>query len=267
MLKGSGGGGDQELQWPINLVAMDGRWKANIEAAPNCPRCASINTKFCYYNNYSLSQPRYFCKGCRRYWTKGGSLRDVPVGGRCRKSHRAKSAKKRTSSYSSHPHSLSSASGDHEENSPSTDSNGVDIDLAEVFANFLNYNSVPNDTTAAAAEDVDSVGSWKPAGDLDQDSRWRSMAELPDQMTMDEGKLQQEERMQGIAIDPRHHVGSSSLGEDVEDVFWSDDSTFSCWQPISELQEFDDQFKNLTNQMMLNDNYWSCFDQQPQKIV
>lgn len=24
-----------------------------------CPRCDSENTKFCYYNNYSLSQPRY----------------------------------------------------------------------------------------------------------------------------------------------------------------------------------------------------------------
>ncbi|GFZ12758.1 Dof-type zinc finger DNA-binding family protein [Actinidia rufa] len=31
----------------------------------NCPRCNSTNTKFCYYNNYSLTQPRYFCKTCR----------------------------------------------------------------------------------------------------------------------------------------------------------------------------------------------------------
>ncbi|PPR95754.1 hypothetical protein GOBAR_AA24909 [Gossypium barbadense] len=36
----------------------------------NCPRCNSTNTKFCYYNNYSLTQPRYFCKTCRRYWTE-----------------------------------------------------------------------------------------------------------------------------------------------------------------------------------------------------
>ncbi|GJM95798.1 hypothetical protein PR202_ga12576 [Eleusine coracana subsp. coracana] len=53
-----------------------------------CPRCASANTKFCYYNNYSLSQPRHFCKACRRYWTKGGALRNVPVGGACRKNKR-----------------------------------------------------------------------------------------------------------------------------------------------------------------------------------
>jgi len=50
-----------------------------------CPRCGSPNTKFCYYNNYNLAQPRHFCKACRRYWTKGGHLRNVPVGGGCRK--------------------------------------------------------------------------------------------------------------------------------------------------------------------------------------
>ncbi|KAK8630913.1 hypothetical protein V6N13_079684 [Hibiscus sabdariffa] len=54
----------------------------------NCPRCNSTNTKFCYYNNYSLTQPRYLCKTCRRYWTDGGSLRNVPVGGGSRKNRR-----------------------------------------------------------------------------------------------------------------------------------------------------------------------------------
>jgi hypothetical protein len=39
------------------------------KVAIKCPRCDSPNTKFCYYNNYSLSQPRHFCKTCRRYWT------------------------------------------------------------------------------------------------------------------------------------------------------------------------------------------------------
>ncbi|KAL2932044.1 Dof zinc finger protein DOF1.7 [Bienertia sinuspersici] len=46
-----------------------------------CPRCESTNTKFCYYNNYNKSQPRHFCKACKRHWTKGGTLRNVPVGG------------------------------------------------------------------------------------------------------------------------------------------------------------------------------------------
>ncbi|KAK7411304.1 hypothetical protein VNO78_02737 [Psophocarpus tetragonolobus] len=58
-----------------------------------CPRCDSLNTKFCYYNNYNLSQPRHFCKNCRRYWTKGGVLRNVPVGGGCRKSKRSSKPK------------------------------------------------------------------------------------------------------------------------------------------------------------------------------
>ncbi|KAK4711222.1 hypothetical protein R3W88_005735 [Solanum pinnatisectum] len=46
-----------------------------------CPRCDSINTKFCYYNNYNKSQPRHYCKGCKRHWTEGGTLRNVPIGG------------------------------------------------------------------------------------------------------------------------------------------------------------------------------------------
>jgi hypothetical protein len=53
-----------------------------------CPRCESMNTKFCYYNNYSVNQPRHFCRQCQRYWTVGGTLRNVPVGGGSRKKHR-----------------------------------------------------------------------------------------------------------------------------------------------------------------------------------
>lgn len=50
-----------------------------------CPRCESMDTKFCYYNNYNVNQPRHFCKNCQRYWTAGGSLRNVPVGAGRRK--------------------------------------------------------------------------------------------------------------------------------------------------------------------------------------
>ncbi|KAG7036859.1 Dof zinc finger protein DOF5.3 [Cucurbita argyrosperma subsp. argyrosperma] len=69
--------------------------------ALKCPRCDSPNTKFCYYNNYSLSQPRYFCKSCRRYWTQGGTLRNVPVGGGCRKNKRSFSSANSSSLSSS----------------------------------------------------------------------------------------------------------------------------------------------------------------------
>ncbi|KAL1155169.1 hypothetical protein V6Z11_A08G005600 [Gossypium hirsutum] len=40
----------------------------------------------------SLSQPRHFCKTCRRYWTRGGALRSVPVGGGCRRNKKNKSS-------------------------------------------------------------------------------------------------------------------------------------------------------------------------------
>ncbi|XP_073317048.1 dof zinc finger protein DOF5.4-like [Primulina huaijiensis] len=76
-----GGGGDRRLRVHGQLT----------QQALKCPRCDSLNTKFCYYNNYNFSQPRHFCKACRRYWTKGGVLRSVPVGGGCRKTKRSKS--------------------------------------------------------------------------------------------------------------------------------------------------------------------------------
>lgn len=50
-----------------------------------CPRCDSLDTKFCYYNNYNVNQPRHFCKNCQRYWTAGGTMRNVPVGAGRRK--------------------------------------------------------------------------------------------------------------------------------------------------------------------------------------
>ncbi|PON59148.1 Zinc finger, Dof-type [Trema orientale] len=53
-----------------------------------CPRCNSLETKFCYFNNYNVNQPRHFCKNCQRYWTAGGTIRNVPVGaGRRRNKH------------------------------------------------------------------------------------------------------------------------------------------------------------------------------------
>ncbi|KAL1834101.1 hypothetical protein DCAR_0104269 [Daucus carota subsp. sativus] len=61
----------------------------NLDKKPEkivpCPRCKSMETKFCYFNNYNVNQPRHFCKGCQRYWTAGGALRNVPVGAGRRK--------------------------------------------------------------------------------------------------------------------------------------------------------------------------------------
>ncbi|KAK8504915.1 hypothetical protein V6N12_033164 [Hibiscus sabdariffa] len=89
---GTAGGGGGSFR-PVSM--SDRARLAKIpqpEAALKCPRCESTNTKFCYFNNYSLSQPRHFCKTCRRYWTRGGALRNVPVGGGCRRNKKNKSS-------------------------------------------------------------------------------------------------------------------------------------------------------------------------------
>ncbi|KAL8134883.1 dof zinc finger protein DOF5.4 [Apium graveolens] len=97
---GVGGGGGSR----IFTSGIDRRLRThngiNHQQALKCPRCDSLNTKFCYYNNYNLSQPRHFCKGCRRYWTKGGVLRKVPVGGGCRKAKRTAKPKQSTTTTS-----------------------------------------------------------------------------------------------------------------------------------------------------------------------
>jgi len=85
--------------------------RPQYEQALHCPRCDSTNTKFCYYNNYSTTQPRYFCKACRRYWTQGGTLRNVPVGGGCRK-NKHNCAGGSGGSSSSAPSASSSSSSD-----------------------------------------------------------------------------------------------------------------------------------------------------------
>ncbi|KAI5657614.1 hypothetical protein M9H77_26407 [Catharanthus roseus] len=94
IIEGGGGGGGAGAG-ALNSKSGSYERKAIIrpqkEAALNCPRCNSTNTKFCYYNNYSLSQPRYFC----------GTLRNVPVGGGSRKNKHTTS---RSSSSSSNPH-------------------------------------------------------------------------------------------------------------------------------------------------------------------
>ncbi|XP_014517899.1 dof zinc finger protein DOF3.4-like [Vigna radiata var. radiata] len=106
MEQGGGEGGDMnKLPQDSSMKEMQqGDAQPQVQAPQQpqkCPRCDSLNTKFCYYNNYSLSQPRYFCKTCRRYWTQGGTLRNVPVGGGCRKGKRAKSSNPSSSENSS----------------------------------------------------------------------------------------------------------------------------------------------------------------------
>lgn len=87
---------DLELPKPHHLMKKQETQVQSAECL-KCPRCDSANTKFCYYNNYNKSQPRYFCRACKRHWTKGGTLRNVPVGG----GRKNKRLKKSTNSISS----------------------------------------------------------------------------------------------------------------------------------------------------------------------
>lgn len=97
------------------------------EPGLKCPRCQSTNTKFCYFNNYSLTQPRHFCKMCRRYWTKGGALRNVPVGGGFRKSNKRSSNKGGGAARAVEDHQASRTDPNHNSTSPiSSNSNKRD---------------------------------------------------------------------------------------------------------------------------------------------
>ncbi|XP_022991695.1 cyclic dof factor 1-like [Cucurbita maxima] len=61
-------------------ISPDNKTSKKPDKILPCPRCNSMDTKFCYYNNYNVNQPRHFCKNCQRYWTAGGTMRNVPVG-------------------------------------------------------------------------------------------------------------------------------------------------------------------------------------------
>ncbi|GAB4834058.1 hypothetical protein Ancab_032311 [Ancistrocladus abbreviatus] len=147
-----------------------GGWR---EISPSCPRCGSSNTKFCYNNNLNLTQPRHFCKGCRRCWTKGGSLWNVPVGGGCRKSRRVNNTRPFRSLLLSSSSSSSSDGGRSFASDPtgcahygsvinsSTNSDGSNIDLAVVYANFLNQkpqNNTNNDDEIQSSNGAGALG-------------------------------------------------------------------------------------------------------------
>ncbi|XP_022737817.1 dof zinc finger protein DOF5.4-like [Durio zibethinus] len=155
---GGGGGGDRRLR-PHH--------HQNHQAL-KCPRCDSHNTKFCYYNNYNLCQPRHFCKSCRRYWTKGGVLRNVPVGGGCRKAKRSKtrpSSETTTAvAASAPPQPQQPQQQQHDQRKSNSHSSSESSSLtaansnAAVTNNNTNNNN-NNSSTGGAAEAVSAVTS------------------------------------------------------------------------------------------------------------
>uniref|UniRef100_A0A5B6YNN1 Dof-type domain-containing protein n=2 Tax=Davidia involucrata TaxID=16924 RepID=A0A5B6YNN1_DAVIN len=84
-----------------------------------CPRCNSMDTKFCYYNNYNVNQPRHFCKSCQRYWTAGGTMRNMLVGAGRRKSKNS----------ASHCHHITISEADH----PAFKTNGTVLSMASLL--------------------------------------------------------------------------------------------------------------------------------------
>ncbi|KAJ6735932.1 DOF ZINC FINGER PROTEIN DOF1.4-RELATED [Salix viminalis] len=276
--------------------SMEKRWKSNAEVAPNCPRCASPNTKFCYYNNYSLSQPRYFCKGCRRYWTKGGSLRNVPVGGGCRKYRRAKSSKVSQNdraavsvSYCRTNYETTVAcSSNNDSVAQQGGANGSAIDLAVVFAKFLNQDLsyepefTGEDVVDEGCDQMVNVSSSSTPSDhsLQNDAMMESLkrSDLIQESSLLEGKYQglvgeeqrlEEERIQElIESQEMNAFGLQNLLSDeiVQDALWSDDATlpnFPNWQPVVQLQDFDsfpvdDRLKISSN--FISDSNWGSLD-------
>ncbi|KAK4277506.1 hypothetical protein QN277_015497 [Acacia crassicarpa] len=188
------------------------RWKPHhVEPSPPpCPRCSSSNTKFCYYNNYSLSQPRYLCKSCRRYWTKGGFLRNVPVRGGSRKSRRPKTTRLPPSQRVSTNYAPTNS-----------DTNGSDIDMAVVFANYL---SSGNDVPQPSDPVVEGEGMVFPR---------------------DESSV-----MSGIELEWESLLGGGDGGEVVQDdVFCLSDATTSSsssvmWQPPPPLMQLPEELDN-----------------------
>ncbi|RRT35603.1 hypothetical protein B296_00040477 [Ensete ventricosum] len=213
LFRSSGGGSpamlssnDNVLSYPPAVVA-DRRWKPIVELAPNCPRCHSSNTKFCYYNNYSLSQPRYFCKGCRRYWTKGGSLRNVPVGGGCRKSRRAKSTR---------PSTVSPVAGSFTNSSPPLLPCPIRPDLMlNEMALYAKYSNQRPQTEPGpvTAESQLAEGDHEPMGSVGTSSESSSCNQVFSQ------PMEEEEEEAAIAllsqVDPPYNIEHSCLPVDL----------------------------------------------------
>ncbi|KAJ7959253.1 Dof zinc finger protein [Quillaja saponaria] len=255
------GGHGQLFQFSSKPLPMDqSSWKPNIEdAAPNCPRCASPNTKFCYYNNYSLSQPRYFCKGCRRYWTKGGSLRNVPVGGGCRKNRRGKWVRHPQPEtdrviriHNSGDLIISGNSGYDSTNYKSVNTDQPDIDLAVVFAKFLNQNS-------GSGQEVDNSANGS-SSNLSNSLTPESVETEQTNANFESQKPSESDPM----IDCDTLLGykfntmelQSLLGDDV----WSSDGNYTTssltnftWQPpLMELQELEESLALNDGQLQFN---------------
>ncbi|XP_059308579.1 cyclic dof factor 1-like [Lycium ferocissimum] len=155
-----------------------------------CPRCNSMETKFCYYNNYNVNQPRHFCKKCQRYWTAGGTMRNVPVGSGRRKN--------KSSSTSSYRHIMVSdalqASRFEGMNLPTFRANGTvlafgsdKVPLCDSMASILNlaeksHSSIGNDRSSEACSTTSNSTEKGNNFSTTHDLAWKNFQAFPPQM-------------------------------------------------------------------------------------
>ncbi|KDP28460.1 hypothetical protein JCGZ_14231 [Jatropha curcas] len=244
--------------------------KARPQEQLNCPRCNSTNTKFCYYNNYSLTQPRYFCKTCRRYWTEGGSLRNVPVGGGSRKNKRSTSSAAASSSASSsklpdlNPPSMSQFANKNNE--------GQDLNLAfpaiqeshhqgishfleipkteNIISNNNQHNSSPSSSYTSALELLRTgiasrgLNSFLPTPMADSNALYSSSG-----FPVQEFKPTLSFSVEGL--------GSSRFGVNQENAGGRILFPFGELKQISSTTEVDHQNKGQENSSSSNNGYWN----------
>ncbi|KAE8701811.1 15-cis-zeta-carotene isomerase [Hibiscus syriacus] len=251
---------DQKLQCAAPRP-VDRKWKSIVERAPNCPSCASANTKFCYYNNYSLSQPRL---------DKNGGQVQVSI-----------NYSKNSSSLRYHEEQMigisSSSDGD------SAIQPAPSIDLAVIFSQFLNQSTSLHQpeilTQAWPNEGTDPRGVLEQDTNIQNDSSMEC-PELPVVHPSLESYLLQEmpqvmqhlkeddSSVEGfVETDEMNAFGLQNLlaEEMVQDVFWSNPAANTPsfeYQPMVQLQQWecfpvDDRLTNSANFMAEN---WSVFD-------
>lgn len=191
----------------------------------------------------------------------------MPVGGGCRKSRRSSKSIRPPLSTSYSSRDLTSSSNNSEDsNTPPGSTNESGIDLAAVFAKFLNQNYSSNTELVSGLELPDAghasvniptdgamIEGQKPP-DIVADGHLHdgvSMAYLDD-----DHKLQQQEVMIQEFTRPEdpNIFGLHALLSDqvVEDALWSDATALPSftWQPMVQLQEFD----QTSSMNLLSDN-------------
>ncbi|XP_057795531.1 dof zinc finger protein DOF1.2-like [Salvia miltiorrhiza] len=239
---------------PLLLDRAAAKWKySTVEIAPNCPRCASANTKFCYYNNYSLSQPRYFCKACRRYWTKGGSLRNVPVGGGCRKSRRARAATRQSAAGPAYA-------------DPAPAGGGACIDMAAVFAKYVNHGAENDESSLSPGAASTGSSSENAQASAMEEAFYEYQTTPLDQMQQ---VMPQMSTCQDVSSQQFVYQDFELQQQGVlcEDILWAEGTTLPSFayqqQPMVQVEDCglfapdDDQLRISAN--LVSDN-WGSFD-------